>query len=62
MLFHGVEKCERIFMSRPNFEENSDFVQRFRLSLQTVDYLDQRIGADISHDSLRNHALSSGVN
>ena len=40
---------ERILMPRRNFEVNNDFIQHFRLSLQTVDYLDQRIGAEIMH-------------
>ena len=46
------EVIERIFMPRRNFEVTNDFTQLFRLSPQTVDYLDQRIGADICHDSL----------
>ena len=49
----------REFKERINFSyDHADFVQRFRLSQETVHYLEERIGHHLQRNSNRNHALT----
>ena len=39
-----INRAPRHYHARQNFEDDDDFVQRFRLAPATATYLEQRIG------------------
>lgn len=57
---HSVQgRNEKVYKERINFDECSDFVQRFRLSPKTVNYVWEKIRFNIEPNTKRSNFLSS---